>query len=76
MNTVNWKKEAQKNAAAAGEFRIKLCCRLDELKTRYRNLQKEAIDSNDYNQMYCILNRLSFINEEISWLEGVLNGKG
>ena len=76
MNTVNWKKKAQKNAAAAGEFRIKLCCRLDELKTRYRNLQKEAIDSNDYNQMYCILNRLSFINEEISWLEGVLNGKG
>lgn len=74
MNTVNWKKEAQKNAAAAGEFRIKLCCRLDELKTRYRNLQKEAIDSNDYNQMYCILNRLSFINEEIAWLEGVLNG--
>lgn len=73
MKIVDWKEEAQKNAAAAGEFRIKLCCRLDELKTRYRNLQKEAIDSDDYNQMQCILNRLSFINEEIAWLEGVLD---
>ena len=73
MKIVDWKEEAQKNAAAAGEFRIKLRCRLDELKTRYRNLQKEVIDSDDYNQMQCILNRLSFINEDIAWLEGILD---
>lgn len=75
MRIVDWKEEAQLNAAIAGELKILITERLKEMKSRRDKLQKEVIDSNDYNHMYCVLNRLSFIKEEIEWLEGALDGE-
>lgn len=75
MRIVEWKEEAMKQASAAGELKIKIATRLSEVATRIYALKKQAGDTEDVNMLTCILNRISFYEEEKRWLQSLLRGE-
>lgn len=75
MNAMDWKKEAQTNAAEAGELKIKLKEREMDLNDRIVLLKGEISKIGDSNIIYCILNRISMYEEEIRWIKSLLNEK-
>lgn len=68
----DWKREAQSQAAAAGELRILLAYRLEELRTQQTALRKcLALEDHDLDRV--ILQwKVEQLQEHIDWLEGVL----
>ena len=76
MKIIDWKEEAQKQAIAAGELKIKIAIRLSDVTSRIYDLKKQAGDTEEVNMLICILNRISLYKEEKRWLESILNSKG
>lgn len=68
----DWKYEAQTQAAAAGELRILLAYRLEELRTQQTALRKcLALEDNDLDRV--ILQwKVEQLQDHIDWLEGML----
>ena len=75
MRIVEWKEEAMKQASSAGELKIKIATRLSEVATRIYALKKQAGDTEEVNMLTCILNRISFYEEEKRWLQSLLRGE-
>lgn len=75
MRIVEWKEEAQKQASLAGEIKIKIATRLSDVTTRIYALKKQAVDTEEVNMLTCILNRISFYEEEKRWLQSLLRGE-
>lgn len=74
MRIVDWKEEAQKQASAAGTLRIQLATRLDDVTTRLFCLRRQAETTEDHDILTCILNRISFYEEEKRWIQSLLGG--
>lgn len=74
MNKINWKLEAQKQAADAGTLKMNLALRLDDINTRIRSLDEALIFADD-NASINLLNRISVLKEERVWLVSVLYEK-
>lgn len=67
-----WKREAQSQAAAAGELRILLAYRLEELRTQQTALRKcLALEDHDLDRVI-LQCKVEQLQEHIDWLEGVL----
>ena len=75
MRIVDWKEEAQKQASAAGDLKIQLAIRLSDIVARIHSLNKQATNTEDPNMLTCILNRISFYEEEKRWIQSVLRGE-
>lgn len=75
MTDINWKFEAQKQAACAGELRISLAERLESLRTQAAEIGQHLIlEDNDLDRV--ILEwKLKQLREQIDWLEGILYGQ-
>lgn len=75
MNKINWKYEAQKQAADAGELKISLAERLESLRTQEVEIKQHLIfEDNNFDRV--ILEwKLKQLREQIDWLEGILYGK-
>lgn len=72
---VDWKIEAQEQAAAAGELRVKLAERLEYLRTKI-SITRQQLITEDNNLDRVILQwKLAQLQEEEAWLEGVLFSK-
>lgn len=76
MKEMNWKEEAQKQVSAAGEYRIALATRRDDLYSRIDSLERNKEYVSDPNVISCVLNRISIYMEEVAWITSVLNKKG
>lgn len=74
MSKINWKLEAQKQAADAGTLKMNLALRLDDINTRIRSLDEALIFADD-NASINLLNRISVLKEERVWLVSVLYEK-
>lgn len=69
---IDWKREAQTQAAAAGELRILLACRLDELRTQQTALRRHlALEDSDLDRVI-VTWKIEQLQEQIEWLEEVL----
>lgn len=69
---IDWKREAQINAAAAGELRILLAYRLEELRTHQTALRRHlALEDSDLDRVI-VSWKIEQLQEHIEWLEGVL----
>lgn len=75
MKIIDWKEEAQKQASAAGELKIKIATRLSDVTSRIYDLKKQAGSTEEVNMLTCILNRISFYEEEKRWLQSLLRGE-
>lgn len=75
MKIIDWKEEAQKQASAAGELKIKIATRLSDVTSRIYDLKKQAGETEEVNMLTCILNRISFYEEEKRWLQSLLRGE-
>lgn len=75
MTDINWKFEAQKNAESAGNLKMQLAFRLDDIKTRIDTMSEEAKKSENFDTQICFMNRISLLKEERAWIERVLYGK-
>lgn len=74
MNKINWKYEAQKQAACAAELKIALAERLESLRTQEAEIKQHLIfEDNNFDRV--ILEwKLKLLREQIDWLEGILYG--
>ena len=74
MKEIDWKQEAQKQAAAAGELNISLAERLELLRTQEAEIRQYLIlEDNDLDRV--ILEwKLKQLREQIDWLEGIMYG--
>ncbi len=72
MSEEYWKREAQAQAAAAGEFKMLLTLRLEELQTEKISLQKYLIlEDNDLDRV--ILQwKIEQLQKHIEWFESAL----
>lgn len=73
MSELNWKYEAQKQAADAGEIRIAIAVRLEEVRTQIAGIHKHLLlEDNDFDRV--ILEwKQNQLKEQVAWLEGTLN---
>lgn len=75
MKEIDWKQEAQKHAAAAGEIKIALAGRLEEVRTQIAVLgQMQLLEDNDLDQVMLGW-KIEQLKEQERWLEGMLYGK-
>lgn len=75
MDDTDWKAEAQKQCSAAGELRIRLGERLEEIRTRISAMrQMLCMEDNTMDQMILTW-KISKMEEQAAWLESVLYGK-
>lgn len=71
---INWQREAQLQAAAAGELRILLAQRLEELRTQQTALRRHlALEDNDFDRVI-VQWKIEQLQKHIEWLEEVLYG--
>lgn len=74
-STDHWKLEAKKQVAAAGEIRIILAERLEEIRTDIAELNQLIIDND--NELYCMITawNIKQKKKEAEWLERMLYRK-
>lgn len=70
---MDWKQEAQKQVADAGEMRIAIAVRLEEVRTQIAGIHKHLmLEDNDFDRV--ILEwKQNQLKEQVAWLEGTLN---
>lgn len=67
-----WKREAQTQAAAAGELRILLAYRLEELRTQQTALRRHlALEDSDLDRVIAGW-KIEQLREHIDWLENAI----
>lgn len=71
--TDKWKLEAQKQAAGAGELRIKIAEHLEELRMRITDLKEMEHPENDDMSAMIIKWEISQLKKEEEWLEDLLH---
>ena len=74
MKGTNWKQEAQKQAADAGELKMKLAERLEHIRTEI-STARQYLRFEDNNLDRVVLEwKLGQLQKEEEWLEGILYG--
>lgn len=68
-----WKHEAQTQAASAGELRILLAYRLEELRTQQTALRKCLVSEDSDLDRVILQWKIAQLQEHIDWLETVMN---
>lgn len=71
--TDKWKREAQKQAAGAGELRIKIAKHLEELRVRIIDLKEMEHPENDDMSATIIKWKINQLKKEEEWLESLLH---
>lgn len=74
MNKINWKYEAQKQAADAGELKMKLAARLEELRTEYAITNQHCLWAESEYDQVVLQWKSEQLQKQIDWLEGILYG--
>lgn len=72
----NWKREAQEQAAAAGELKILLALHLEELRIQQAALRRHLVLEDSDLDRVIVQWKIGQLQQKIGWLEGVLNGQG
>lgn len=75
MGGLNWKFEAQKHAACAGELKIALATRLSEIKKNILLLTSDFQSENSQRLCIQLAVQITTLEEEKKWIESVLYGK-
>lgn len=73
---IDWEQEAKKYCASAGELRILLAERLEEIRCRKASLRGLAGVAKDAMDEAVLSWKLKQLEEQEAWLENVLYGKG
>lgn len=68
-----WKREAQTQAAAAGELRILLACRLEELRTQQTALRRHLVLEDSDLDRVIVTWKIEQLQQHIDWLENIVN---
>ena len=68
-----WKLEAQKQAAEAGEMRIALAVRLEELRTNMNKIEQRREEEDKSVTKYLLGMKIETLREQAAWIESVLN---
>ena len=74
MSELNWKYEAQKQAACAGELKMKLAERLEELRTEYAITNQHCLWAESEYDQVVLQWKSEQLQKQIDWLEGILYG--
>lgn len=69
---MDWKQEAQKQAAIAGEYRIRLTARLDYVKESARRTMKQLQEEADLDTQMKLHLKITLLREQEAWLEQIL----
>lgn len=72
MNEINWKHEAQKQAAAAGELKIAICVRLKEIETQQEIDKKQLIWAIPQIDKIILEWKIEQNQKQIDWLKSLL----
>lgn len=73
VDEINWQREAQLQAAAAGELRILLAQRLEELRTHQTALRRHlALEDSDLDRMI-VSWKVEQLQQHIDWFENIMN---
>ncbi len=76
MKEMNWKLEAKKQAALAGELKFKIAERLADITARKENTKRQ-MEATEDNAEQAMLNwKLGQLEEQEQWLEAALKPKG
>lgn len=75
MKEIDWKKEAQKNAAEAGELKISLAIRLDEDRLNLNHTVSQLLETEEADIAKALILKKSVLENEIYWLEDLIYGK-
>lgn len=74
MIELNWKYEAQKQAADAGELKMKLAERLEELRTECAITNQHCLWAESEYDQVVLQWKSEQLQKQIDWLEGILYG--
>ena len=71
---LDWEREAKKHAAEAGELKIAIAEKLEEVKRRIQIVAKEAEKKSDITVAVAVRVELSELKKQQQWLEKILYG--
>ncbi len=74
MKEMNWKLEAKKQAALAGELKFKIAERLADITARKENTKRQMDATEDNVEQVVLAWKLGQLEEQERWLETVLYG--
>lgn len=76
MNNTYWEKEAKMQAASAGELRIALAIRLDDIEVSIKENEKMLLetDNRDFTTQAGVLAKVTRLKNERDWIKSVLTG--
>ena len=71
---LDWEREAKKHAAEAGELKIAIAEKLEEVRERIRTVTKEVERESDVTVAVAVRVGLSELKRQERWLEKILYG--
>lgn len=76
MNEINWKHEAQKQAAAAGELKMAIRARIDEIEKQQADNRTHLLFAETKIDELILDWKIEQEQKQIEWLKSLLCGKG